>query len=121
MTVEVSDIATPDLVTETDVDGKRIEVRLVGSAEAFVVGDLIAYLDAVHRVAVEADASEIVLDIRGLEFISAACLASMLVWLRQLQRGPACRPRFVWDAKKHWQRRTLDSLVTFAGELVRTE
>lgn len=121
MSLEVSEIATPELVSETAASGERIAVRFVGSAEAVTLDDLTAYLHAVHRAALVSGATEVTIDVRGLEFMSAACLRSMLGWMAELQRSPRYVARFVSDAKRPWQRRSLESLASFGGPLVRLE
>jgi hypothetical protein len=118
MTVDVPDIATPDLVSETATDGDRIEVRFVGSAEAVTSVDLAAYLEAIHRAALAGNAAEIVLDLQGLEFMSAACLRTMLAWVAEVHRSPRYVARLVSDLRRPWQRRTFESLAEFGGESV---
>ncbi|MBN9166350.1 MAG: hypothetical protein BGO98_44720 [Myxococcales bacterium 68-20] len=118
MSEEISEIATPDLVTETDVTETRIEVRLVGSAESVTRDDLTAFLQAIHRVALESNVQEVVFDLRALEFMSAACLRSMLAWMREVESAPRYLARFVSDSKRHWQRRSLEGLASIGGERV---
>ncbi|MDF2693331.1 MAG: uncharacterized protein K0S65_1714 [Labilithrix sp.] len=118
MSIEVSDIATPELVSETGTSGDRIEVRFVGSAEAVTSDDLKTYLGAIHRAALSSRAAEVVLDLRALEFMSAACLRSMLAWVSDLKERPQYLARLVSDARKPWQGRTLQGLATFGGDLV---
>ncbi|MBX3220152.1 MAG: hypothetical protein KF795_06495 [Labilithrix sp.] len=119
MSGEILEIATPDLVTETEPKGDRITVRFVGSAESVTRDDLAAYLTAIHELALETKAVEVVFDLRALEFMSAACLRSMLAWLCELERAPRYVARFVPDGKSHWQRRSLESLASIGGEVVR--
>jgi hypothetical protein len=121
MTLDVSEIATPELVSETESNGDRIVVRFVGSAESATFDDLTSYLEAIHRAALESSAGEVVVDLRALEFMSAACLRSMLAWMSEVQRDPRYVARFVSDSKKPWQRRSLLGLASFGGALVRVE
>ncbi|MBX3262990.1 MAG: hypothetical protein KIS78_22950 [Labilithrix sp.] len=121
MSREVREIATPELVTETEVRSGRIGVRLVGSAESVTREDLAAYLKAIDGVAVETEAAEVVFDLRALEFMSAACLRAVLAWLLEGERSPRYVARFVSDAKNHWQRRSLASLASIGGERVRID
>jgi hypothetical protein len=121
MTLAVLEITTPELVSETTVHDERIEARFVGSAEAAALHDLTRYLESLHRAALASGATEVVLDLRALEFMSASCLRSMLGWMGDLQREPCYVARFVADAKRPWQRRSIQSLAWFAGELVRTD
>jgi hypothetical protein len=119
MSTEVIEIATPDLVSETVVRGDRIEVRFVGSGEAVTLFDLAAYLEALHRFALDTAANEIAFDLRALEFMSAACVRSMLAWMAELQRTPSYVARFIVDPRKPWQGRTVQTLASFGGDLVR--
>ncbi|MBX3198053.1 MAG: hypothetical protein KF894_07895 [Labilithrix sp.] len=121
MSQEIREIATPDLVTETEVRSGRVGVRLVGSAESVTREDLCAYLQVIDSVARETQAAEVVFDLRALEFMSAACLRAMLTWLLEIERSPRYVARFVSDAKNPWQRRSLASLATIGGEHVRVD
>lgn len=120
-TGSVNEIATPDLVTETRASGKRIDVRFVGCAEPIVSEDLASYLSALHHAAISASVEEIVVDVRSLEFVSAAGVRALLLWVTDLRSGGTYVVRFVVDAKLAWQRRTLGSLESFAGTCVRIE
>ncbi|HVH48174.1 MAG TPA: hypothetical protein VM925_37830 [Labilithrix sp.] len=121
MRLEVTDIATPDLVTETAMDARRIEARLVGCAEPVNFDDLTTYLEAIHRAAAEIDAGEVVLDIRSVDFMSATCLGSLLAWISESQRRSQFSTRVVWDPTKPWQRRSLQNIVSTRGELLRID
>lgn len=121
MMTDVADIATPELVTDTGIDGERLEARLIGCAEPANIDDLATYLVEVHRAALEAHVTEVVVDIRSVEFMSAACLRSLLAWIDERKRVARYRTRVVWDAAQPWQRRSLQNLVSSAGELLALE
>jgi hypothetical protein len=113
--IEAIDVVSPELVTETSVDAACVEGRLVGSAEAANLDELTRYLEAIRRAAIAKKVSEVVLDIRSLEFMSAACLRSMLAWIGDGQRGSQCATRIVWDPLLPWQRRSLKSILSTRG------
>jgi hypothetical protein len=121
MTIEVTDIATQELVTETSVGGDRIDVRLVGSGEGNAEGELSCYLDAVHRAALDARVPLVVVDLRAVEFISATCLRAFLQWVGEVQRTRGYLVRFVRDQRKAWQRRSAEAIAFCGGDCVRIE
>jgi hypothetical protein len=118
---KVSDIATPDLVSETLEAGERIHTSFIGSAEGAACEDLATYLESIHEVALASGTTEVVIDLRAVEFMSASCLRSMLAWLDHLKRSPRYTARLLADAKKPWQRRTIQSLAAVAGDRVRID
>lgn len=118
----MNEIVTPELVTETvffeSASRLRLEVRFVGSADGVVESDLADYLDRIHQAALESDIGEVVFDVRGLEFLSASCLRSILACLKRLHRArvdddgrPRHLTRLVSDIRKQWQRRSFASVV----------
>jgi hypothetical protein len=119
MTLDLREIKAPELLTLTEADSTRIEVRLVGSAETVSIDKLNTYLEDLHRVAIEEEIGEVVFDVRALDFMSAACFRSMIAWVTLLQRTPKYRARFVCDSRRRWLRRSLENLASFGGELVR--
>jgi hypothetical protein len=129
-TFTIHDIVTPELVTETVLEnneGGRIEIRFVGNADGLTENDLATYLDDLHRVALESKVKEIVFDVRALEFMSASCLRSLLGWLGRLEKAaaseqPRYAARFVSDTRKHWQRRSLELVLSSCNiDVVRIE
>lgn len=121
MTFEVTEIATPELVTETSVGAARLDVRFVGSGEGAAERELGSYLDAVHRAAVAATATEVVVDLTAVEFISASCLRAFLAWVGELHRTRSYVVRFVPDERKAWQRRTIEAIAFCGGDCVRID
>ena len=122
--MNIQDIHTPDLVTETHVNRGSIDVKLVGTAESSSVDPLGTYLRQLHETAVSSKAREVVVDLRALEFMNSSCFKKLVTWMSSLQDTPAesqYNVRFVSDERKHWQSRSLGALACFAVDLIRLE
>ena len=96
----IREIATHELVSETQRVGNATHVRLVGCADAQTLADVREYF---RDLAV---GPELVMDVRSLEFVSASCLS---VFVRFVAAS-GVSVTFVTDARRPWQRRTLDGL-----------
>jgi hypothetical protein len=106
-----------------DDDG-AIHVTLVGCADARVMGPMVELLDRVHDEALRTSAKETTVDFRALDFMNSSCFKAFVSWISRVQELPPeaqYRIRFVSDATKHWQRRSLGALSCFAVDLVRIE
>lgn len=124
MTTTITDIATDDLKTATEIGAASITSRLIGSAETDSRKDLDAYLRAVHAKVVSAELREVVVDLRSLEFMNSSCLKAFVTWVGIIHESPAkaqYKVRFLSDKKKHWQSRSLSALACFAIDLIQIE
>jgi hypothetical protein len=95
--------------------------RLGGNAEGAVSDALEALLTSLHARLHAAGAREIVVDIRTLEFMSAACFNALVAWLTLITELPAAERyqlQFASNLAIPWQRRSLDTLACFATDLV---
>lgn len=98
-----------------------IHARLVGDANMNAVDQLGHSLAEVHAQAVRAGATEVVVDLRQLEFMNSACFKKIVTWITRVEEVEAAsryRIRFLSNAKIHWQRRSLHALQMFAMDLV---
>jgi hypothetical protein len=105
------------------IDG-TLTVRLAGTADAQVTKELNTLLTRVHQEALGGHSTIVVVDLRELEFMNSSCFKCFVAWIarvRGLHPELQYRIRFLSDAKKHWQRRSLAALSCFAIELVQIE
>jgi hypothetical protein len=122
--MSIQDIHTPDLVTETHTDRASIDVKLVGTAESSSMDPLGLFLQQLHETAVSSKIREVIVDLRGLEFMNSSCFKKFVTWMSSLQNLPPesqYNVRFVSDERKHWQSRSLGALACFAADLIRLE
>jgi hypothetical protein len=98
-----------------------VHLRLVGDANMNAVEQLGQSLADVHGRAVTAGATEVVVDLRELEFMNSACFKKIVTWITRVEEVAASsryRIRFLSNPKIHWQRRSLHALTMFAIDLV---
>lgn len=116
---ELDEIATPELVTETEPAAASIAVRLVGSAEGATRDSLARFLSGLHATALALPCAEVVLDVRALDFICASCVHALSDWLADVERAGVYRARFLVDPRRPWQARTLQFVAGTFGEFAR--
>lgn len=124
MTAAIRDISTADLKTETEIARSAFIVKMSGCAETDALSELDGFLKSLHRSAVDAKVTEVVIDMRSLDFMNSSCFKHFVVWINTLHESPAehqYKVRFVADEKKHWQSRSLGALACFAVDLIRIE
>jgi hypothetical protein len=98
-----------------------VHVCLVGDANMNAVDQLGRSLADVHGRALQAGATEVVVDLRQLEFMNSACFKKVVTWITRVEEVEAAsryRIRFLSNPKTHWQRRSLHALHMFAIDLV---
>jgi hypothetical protein len=121
---EVPAIDTGDLHSEAFYAPPEVNVRLVGSAETVAVPSLGRLLGKLHGEAMRLSVREVTVDLRDLEFMNSSCFKAFVSWLSALQDLDATkqyRIRFLSDAGKHWQRRSLGALSSFAMHLIQVD
>ncbi len=105
-------------------DGKVISVTLSGEADGAGAGPLDVLLQRVHAHATATHASEVVLDVRQLGFMSAGCFTKVVGWVNRVREMESAR-RYVIRLKgtqaNVWQRRSLDTLKSVAADVVTVE
>lgn len=107
----------------TDVAGASpaVHMRLAGDANMNAVERLGHAFTDVHERALRSRSSEVVVDLRQLEFMNSACFKKVVTWITRVEEIDAdsrYRIRFLSNPKIHWQRRSLHALQMFAMELV---
>ena len=104
--------------------GEPAELRLAGSADAGATSDLLALVTQLHEAVAAAGTTEVVVDLRMLEFMSAASFNALVSWLGLVNDLPPekrYRIRFRSAATILWQRRSLRTLSCFATDVVAIE
>jgi hypothetical protein len=102
-------------------DRGALVVVLVGTADFNVKPELDRFVRDVHRLAGEAAAFEVRVELGGLVFIDSSCLKSLAWWVRTVGTGDGREPyriAFVANPSARWQRRSIGALVAIAGPAV---
>lgn len=119
MTVE--ELPAGDLRSSTELKDGVVTVRLSGSAEVTATEALGAFFVRVHAATLEAHAKEVRVDLQDLEFMTSACLKTLLTWFDKIQRTPAesqYKVRLQGTKKRPWQSRSLAALSCFSMRLI---
>ena len=118
---EIAPVIDRGFRAATTLASTGCEVRLAGSADIAAVESLGTLVGAVHAALVANDGRDIVLDIAGLEFMSATCFNVLVSWVAMLQELDEPR-RYAIRIRSNpaipWQRRSLQTLACFATNLV---
>jgi hypothetical protein len=116
------DVDTKELrVRASRVDADGIQLALTGSAETPAYDALMSLVRRLQAQAHERRPSEVVVDLRELEFMNSTCIKTFVTWLSELREAdPGARypVRFLFDPNKPWQRRTVGALQSFAPSVV---
>lgn len=100
----------------------RIVAKLTGTADQAIAVELGEAFRAIHVAVANGGITEAVLDLRGLEFMSSACIKALLTWIGDIQDLEPDRRyslELVSSAAHHWQKRSLNTVRCFATDLVR--
>jgi hypothetical protein len=98
-----------------------VDVRLEGNADLPGQEALRTFVLSVHSQAQSSRAGQVQVFLTGLKFMSSSNFKVLITWLtqvRELAEGSRYRVRFVSDPAQHWQRRSLQALAAFGGDLV---
>jgi hypothetical protein len=117
------EIRDPDFVAEV-AQTNPIELRLSGSADISTKGPLEALIQQLHGQIEAQGVSAIRVDLRQLEFMSAASFTALVGWLSLVHDLPPerrYRIRFQSNPLIRWQRRSLGALSCFATDVVAIE
>lgn len=115
-------IRSEDLTADGVVADGAIELTLRGAAEQgakALLDDFLADVFAASR-----DRQDVVVDLRGLEYMNSSSFKSFLTWIvavRELPDEQRHTIRFVSNPRLHWQKRSLHSLVSMGGDSVAVE
>jgi hypothetical protein len=122
----MSDPALPelrcrDLVGTTAHRSDELVVRLEGTADSRFTDELARFVVSAQEASLATAVKRVVIDFRELEFMNSSCFKSFVTWLQNLldlEPERQYRIRFLSDANKHWQARSLKALSCFAADLV---
>ena len=106
---------------EAQGSGPTFQIKLVGNADLNVKTQLDRFITAVHEEARRTAVEQVVVDLRGLEFMNSSCLKSFVWWIstvQDLEPGPSYRITFLSSPSMYWQRRSLNALACLATDLV---
>lgn len=120
----IEDIDQHGLTTKTEIEGGVVRAALVGRAESIARPLLDPFLKSLHETAITMKPREVVIDFRQLELMTSSCFKAFVTWVGAVSDAPPgsqYRIRFVADAKRHWQNRSLAALACFAEDLVEVE
>ena len=119
---------TPVVSAEFSAAGERVQARLSVSMRGHADVDAKAALDGfvaeVDREASSGLVTEVVVDLRRLEFMNSSCLKTLVTWLNNVRQRPASGQyliRFLQDRTAYWQERSLAALKAFAPAIVEVE
>jgi len=104
--------------------GEVAVLRLVGSADNATTTPLGTLIAALHDELIERKTREIVVDMRGLDFVSSSCFKQLLGWLGRLQElaeADRYRIRFRVNPSIAWQKHSLHALSCFDTDLIAIE
>jgi hypothetical protein len=107
------------LTVHAEAEGRCVRVALTGTADLRSQLALDNFFTALHRQTVATAADEVKVDVRSLEFMSAACFRLVVEWLCRVDE--AARPYrvcFLANRTLAWQRRSMAALSSLAGGFV---
>jgi hypothetical protein len=120
----ITNIATPELSTETIVGSADLTVRMSGTAETNAMTEVDSFLRRLHERALTDKVRQVTVDLRSLDFMNSSCFKAFVSWIDRLQgTAPDARynVKFIHDERKHWQSRSLGALAGFAVDLIKVE
>jgi anti-anti-sigma regulatory factor len=121
--LRVPAVDDPDFVADV-AHGEVSVLRLVGSADTAATAPLGALLETLHHELLDTRTREIVVDMRGLDFMCAPCFKQLVAWLARLQDLPVparYRIRFRVNQTIAWQKHSLHALSCFDTDLIAIE
>jgi hypothetical protein len=124
MSIDFPSITSKAFQATASREGRVATLKLVGSADANVHTLVQTAVNAMREQARALEVSEVAVDMRELEFMNSSCFKCLITWLDDLIEQPVerrYRIRFLSDANKHWQHRSLRALSCFAVDLVSIE
>ena len=118
---EVAAVHREDFTGAAQRDGTTINVVLDGNADYTALDALEMLLSRIHAESSRLDVTQVVVDLRRLEFMSSSCFKCFISWIADIQEMEPERRysiSLVSNPKLHWQKRSLHSLSCFAPELI---
>lgn len=119
--LEVLTITRDDFSVAAHCEGRVITASLKGNADHATVELVEVLLERIHADARALDVTGAVIDLRQLEFMNSSCFRHFIGWIAAIQDLDAehrYSVRFLSNPSYHWQRRSLQSLRSFAVDLI---
>ncbi|WP_437592780.1 hypothetical protein [Sorangium sp. So ce1000] len=117
--LSVDRVVTDSFGIEPALRDDTLSVKLTGTGDMAASTPLSRYVKALEGEVVRLSVSTVEFDVRGLLFLSSSCLKAFIGFICSLLgHGQKCRIRFVTDAQRTWQRRSLRPLDRMCPELV---
>ncbi len=119
--LEVLTITRDDFAVAAHAEGRIITAMLRGNADHAAVELVEVLLERIHADARTLGVTGAVFDLRQLEFMNSSCFRHFIGWIAAIQDLPEERRytvRFLANPAFHWQRRSLQSLRSFATDLI---
>jgi anti-anti-sigma factor len=119
--LEVLTITRDDFAVAAHCEGRVITASLKGNADHAAVELVEVLLDRIHTDARTLDVNQVVIDLRQLEFMNSSCFRHFIGWIatiQELDQGRRYDVKFLSKPSYHWQRRSLQSLRSFAVDLI---
>jgi hypothetical protein len=118
---EIVSVTGEDFRGTATHEGTTFHLHLKGTADYAALDALEMLLDRTHSEALRLGASDVVVDLRTLEFMNSSCFKCFLSWIttiQELETDARYRVELVSSAQHYWQKRSLNALRCFAVELV---
>jgi anti-anti-sigma factor len=119
--LEVLTITRDDFAVTAHCNERVITATLKGNADHSAVELVELLLDRIHADARVLEVTGVVIDLRQLEFMNSSCFRHFIGWIAQIQeleQRERYGVHFLSNASYHWQRRSLQSLRSFAVDLI---
>jgi hypothetical protein len=113
-------IESDELRATTNESPGILKVGFGGSGESEQAQAIFDFCQLVHLEA-KARKADVEVDFRDLEFLNSSCFKAFVTWFAQVQEladGEQYNIRLISNPRKHWQRRSLGALGSFAPGLV---
>lgn len=121
---EVVAVSSQDFAAAAHHEDHALKAWLKGNADYAALDALEMLLARAHTEATRLAVTEMVIDLRHLEFMNSSCFKCFLSWISNIQELEPERQykvKFLSNPQLHWQRRSLHSLRCFAVELITVE
>jgi anti-anti-sigma regulatory factor len=122
MTVRLRVPAVDDPQFVADYDERGRVLKLIGSADNATAAGLGRLFEDLHVDLVDKQATQIVVDMRDLDFLGTACVKELVGWIEKLEDLAG---RYTIKLRSNptiaWQRTTLPALSCFDTALVTVE
>ena len=118
---ELVTVSGEDFAGAATHEGSTLLTSLKGNADYAALDALEMLLTRAHAEATRLKITEMVVDLRQLEFMNSSCFKCFLSWItdvQELEPERQYKVKFLSNPQLHWQKRSLHSLRCFAVELI---